>query len=58
MHLLRALPNAGKYLEFSIEGFDYYPWQRGLFVDDPFKITDGHVTVTDAPGWGRPGCRC
>ena len=25
MHLLRALPNAGKYLEFSIEGEDYYP---------------------------------
>jgi L-alanine-DL-glutamate epimerase-like enolase superfamily enzyme len=57
MHLLRALPNAGKYLEFSIEGFDYYPWQRGLFVDDPFKITDGHVTVTDAPGWGVEICQ-
>ena len=26
MHLLRAIPNAGKYLEFSIEGPDYYPW--------------------------------
>jgi len=24
MHLLRAIPNAGKYLEFSIEGQDYY----------------------------------
>ena len=31
MHLLRAIPNAGKYLEFSIEGADYYPWQDGLF---------------------------
>ena len=31
MHLLAALPNAGKYLEFSIEGADYYPWQDGLF---------------------------
>jgi L-alanine-DL-glutamate epimerase-like enolase superfamily enzyme len=52
MHLLRAIPNAGKYLEFSIEGADYYPWQQDLFVNDPYKIEDGHATVTDAPGWG------
>jgi L-alanine-DL-glutamate epimerase-like enolase superfamily enzyme len=52
MHLLRAIPNAGKYLEFSIEGPDYYPWQQGLFVQDPYGITDGKATVTDAPGWG------
>ncbi len=52
MHLLRAIPNAGKYLEFSIEGPDYYPWQEGLFVQSPYAIDDGHATVTDAPGWG------
>ncbi len=52
MHLLRAIPNAGKYLEFSIEGPDYYPWQEGLFVRSPYAITDGKATVTDAPGWG------
>ncbi|MCH8169027.1 MAG: mandelate racemase/muconate lactonizing enzyme family protein, partial [Proteobacteria bacterium] len=52
MHLLRAIPNAGKYLEFSIEGADYYPWQEGLFVRSPFGITDGKATVTEAPGWG------
>lgn len=52
MHLLRAMPNAGKYLEFSIEGADYYPWQQDLFVSCPFGITDGQATVTDAPGWG------
>lgn len=52
MHLLRAIPNAGKYLEFSIEGADYYPWQEGLFVNSPYSIEDGHATVTDAPGWG------
>lgn len=52
MHLLRAIPGAGKYLEFSIEGGDYYPWQDGLFVEDPYRIEDGCATVTDAPGWG------
>ena len=52
MHLLRAIPNAGKYLEFSIEGVDYYPWQDGLFVESPFTVTDGKVTVSDQPGWG------
>lgn len=52
MHFMRALKNPGKYLEFSIEGADYYPWQVGLFKNDPFKVTGGHVQVTDAPGWG------
>lgn len=52
MHLLRAIPNAGKYLEFAIEGADYYPWQDGLFVESPYRIEDGHARVTDAPGWG------
>ncbi|MEM7075009.1 MAG: mandelate racemase/muconate lactonizing enzyme family protein [Pseudomonadota bacterium] len=52
MHLLRAIPNAGKYLEFSIEGADYYPWQEGLYANDPYGIEDGHARVTDQPGWG------
>ena len=52
MHLLGAIPNAGKYLEFSIEGPDYYPWQDGLFVESPYTVTDGKVTVPSAPGWG------
>ncbi len=52
MHLLRAIPNPGKYLEFSIEGLDYYPWQDGLFLGNPYDIVDGQATVTDAPGWG------
>ena len=52
MHLLRAIPNAGKYLEFSIEGSDYYPWQDGLFTQSPYTIEDGHARITDLPGWG------
>ena len=58
MHLLGAIPNAGKYLELSIEGADYYPWQEGLFVESPYTVRDGQVTIPSAPGWDvevRPG---
>ena len=52
MHLLKVIPNAGPYLELSIEGKDYYPWQQDLFLNDPFAVENGCVTVTDQPGWG------
>ena len=52
MHLLGAIPNAGKYLEFSIESEDYYPWQDGLFRNSPYTIQDGKVTIPSEPGWG------
>jgi len=52
MHLLQAIPNAGKYLEFAIEGPDYYPWQEGLYTETPYRIENGHATVSDKPGWG------
>jgi L-alanine-DL-glutamate epimerase-like enolase superfamily enzyme len=52
MHLLGAIPNAGPYVEFSIEGPDYYPWQEGLFRGSPYAIADGKATIPDVPGWG------
>ena len=52
MHLLKAIPNAGPYLELSIEGEDYYPWQQELFLDKPFEVKNGSVNITDKPGWG------
>jgi len=52
MHLLGAIPNPGKYLELSIEGRDYYPWQEGLFLGNPYEVRDGHVSIPSAPGWG------
>ena len=45
MHLLRAIPNAGKYLEFSIEGADYYPWQEGIFTQCPYAVSYTHLTL-------------
>lgn len=50
-HMLAALENAGKYLEFSIEGGDYYPWQYGIFRDFPV-VHDGSFNVLENPGWG------
>jgi L-alanine-DL-glutamate epimerase-like enolase superfamily enzyme len=52
MHLLGALPHRGKYLELSIEGADYYPWQQNLFLGDPYAVIEGHVMIPSAPGWG------
>ncbi len=52
MHLLGAIPNAGKYLEFSIEGDDYYPWQQDLFLGDPYAVEAGHLQIPAGPGWG------
>ena len=52
MHFLKAIKNAGPYLEFSIEGEDYYPWQKNLFLNNPFKVDNGHVEITESPGWG------
>jgi L-alanine-DL-glutamate epimerase-like enolase superfamily enzyme len=52
MHLLCAIPNAGKYLEFSIEGPDYYPWQEGLFRRSPYRVENGRIAIPDEPGWG------
>ena len=52
MHFLKAIPNAGKYLELSIEGEDYYPWQIDLFDGNPFMVLDGECSVPDSPGWG------
>jgi L-alanine-DL-glutamate epimerase-like enolase superfamily enzyme len=51
LHLLCAIPNAGRYVEFSIEGDDYYPWQRGLMREE-LVARDGMVEAPAAPGWG------
>jgi L-alanine-DL-glutamate epimerase-like enolase superfamily enzyme len=48
LHMLAAIPNAGPYVEFSIESS---PWTDELF--EPVLVTrDGHVNVPDGPGWG------
>ena len=52
MHFLKGISNSGQFLEFSIEGDDYYPWQTGLFSENPYQIEDGELTISALPGWG------
>ena len=52
MHLLKSISNGGKYLEYSIEGADYYPWQADLFETSPYCVEGGCVPVGREPGWG------
>jgi len=50
-HLLGAIPNAGPYLELSIEGPDYYPKKYGLY-DPSLAIENGTLAAPTEPGWG------
>ena len=56
LHLMGAIDNAGPYVEFSIEGSDYYPWQDGLY-EPVLRVVDGKVAIPDGPGWGVEVCR-
>lgn len=51
LHMMGAIENAGPYVEFSIEGPDYYPWQGGLF-SPALEARDGKVQIPEDPGWG------
>jgi L-alanine-DL-glutamate epimerase-like enolase superfamily enzyme len=48
LHLLAAIPNAGPFLEYSIEDT---PWTEGLY-DPALDVVDGDVPMPDGPGWG------
>jgi len=48
LHLVAALPNAGEFMEFSIERD---AWTEGLLAS-PLVVEDGRVRVPDGPGWG------
>ncbi len=60
LHLMGAIAGAGPYVEFSIEGADYYPWQERLFTP-ALVARDGKVRIPDGPAGGSrsapPGSR-
>lgn len=51
LHLMGAISSAGPYVEFAIEGLDYYPWQDKLF-QPALVARDGKVQIPEGPGWG------
>ena len=51
LHLMGAIAGAGPYVEFSIEGADYYPWQDGVYDGVPVA-RDGRAEIPAGPGWG------
>lgn len=48
LHMLAAIPNAGPFLEFSIEPT---AWTNELF-SPPLEAQDGNVPIPEGPGWG------
>ena len=51
LHMMGAIEAAGPYVEFSIEGLDYYPWQDRIY-QPALVARDGKVSIPDGPGWG------
>jgi L-alanine-DL-glutamate epimerase-like enolase superfamily enzyme len=48
LHIMGAIPNAGAYVEFSIEEDT---WAKDLFTP-VLAVRDGQVNIPDGPGWG------
>jgi L-alanine-DL-glutamate epimerase-like enolase superfamily enzyme len=51
LHMMGAIENAGPYVEFSIEGKDYYPWEEDFYYP-ALVAKDGKVQIPEGPGWG------
>jgi L-alanine-DL-glutamate epimerase-like enolase superfamily enzyme len=48
LHMLGAIPNAGTYVEYSIEKT---PWSDELYTPK-LEVKDGAVQIPEEPGWG------
>jgi L-alanine-DL-glutamate epimerase-like enolase superfamily enzyme len=49
LHFMAAIPNAGPFVEFTIEG-DGNPGES--FYSPSLEVKDGKVKLPDGPGWG------
>lgn len=49
LHFMAALPNAGPFVEFTIEGDGN---QSNSFYHPSLSVRDGCVKIPDGPGWG------
>jgi L-alanine-DL-glutamate epimerase-like enolase superfamily enzyme len=48
LHLVAAIPNAGPFVEFSIEPTG---WTGGMYTP-ALEVRDGTVAIPEGPGWG------
>ncbi len=48
LHMMGVIPNAGPYIEFSIEDT---PWTNDLYYP-ALEVRSGSVEIPSAPGWG------
>jgi len=49
LHFMAAIPNAGPFVEFTIEGDGN---QGEAFYSPSLEVKDGKVKIPDGPGWG------
>ena len=52
LHLLCAIPNAEKYLEYSIEAEEGVNKDAEKIFGERIKVVDGRASISDEPGWG------
>jgi len=52
LHMMRAIPNAGKYLEYSIESDSGIEQTARKLFSPALEIDDGHLNLPPEPGWG------
>ena len=52
LHLMRAIPNPGKYLEFSIEFDDGINHEARAMYAPILEIENGNLHLPSEPGWG------
>ena len=46
------LRKQGLYLAVVCQKWAAHPWQKDLFLGDPFAIEDGKIQIPSEPGWG------
>jgi L-alanine-DL-glutamate epimerase-like enolase superfamily enzyme len=52
LHMMAAIANAGRFIEFSIEENDWIsPWLTDLYTP-ALTVENGMVTIPDGYGWG------
>jgi L-alanine-DL-glutamate epimerase-like enolase superfamily enzyme len=52
LHLLAAIPNAGPYVEFTLESQDAVNRQARDVFSPALEVKDGRVEIPAGPGWG------